>query len=954
MARLRDLVVLDSAPEPLFDAIARLASEVCGVPIALLSLVDAQRQWFKANIGLPGVSETPRDIAFCAHAIGDDAIFEVPDTTGDPRFAANPLVTADPSIRFYAGAPLTMPGGERIGTLCVIDREARRLNVAQASVLRSLAAVATQALIMRRDLITKALSVRSEFEQALGVSEARYRAIVEEQTELVSLARPDGTLAYVNPAYSRHFGMSPQQMTGTNLFDFIEPADRDAVRLQVSTVLASGEDRSGENRMVAATGEERWVAWTNRRQYDAHNQPLLHSVGRDITQRRRAELALRESQSFLKRTGQVAGVGGWQLELGSAALTWSDETRSIHEVDSDYVPTLDSALQFYAPAARLIVEEAVQMSIASGKPWDLELPIVTAKGREIWVRAVGEVDFEEGKAVRLIGALQDITVRKCLEQRVADSEQFIRQVTDNLPLRIAYVDHEQRYRFVNLPLCQRFGLPREDIIGRTRSELESGSAAPAESKHAAAALVGQVQRFEYEELLSGVSYRIESHLLPDVAADGTVRGFFSTGVDITERSAAERALRELTAILEKTPDFVMQADWRGQITYINPALRRVTGIAPDDPVTHRNFTEFHPTDTQQRFVDVIVPAVKSQGAWLGETTLYAAGRFELPVSYMVIGHPDATGRIASYSAVMRDISIEIKSKQEVQRQADILRSVTEAIPTTVVVVGTDGRYRFANGAFERYTGQPREKILGRTAAEVLGEAEIERRRPWMKRAFAGETVNFTLDYPSHDGTTYLSLTCVPLRGASGVVEGFVGISQDITQQRREQDRLTRLSQRDALTGLFNRAGFEEQVERCVQDGEGASLGLLYIDLDHFKPVNDRHGHQTGDRLLQLFAQRLSALVRPTDTVARLGGDEFAILLIGVRGSANAQMVAKKVIHAARTPFEVDTVTVSIGASVGVAFGVDPVAGWRDLVARADAMLFRAKEGGRGRQAGERE
>ena len=140
LARLRELVVLGSEPEPVFDSIARLASEVCGVPIALLSLVDDERQWFKANVGLAGINETPRDVAFCAHAIQRDAVFEIPDATLDPRFAANPLVTGAPDIRFYAGAPLVLSGGERVGTLCVIDRQARQLDETQARMLQSLAA----------------------------------------------------------------------------------------------------------------------------------------------------------------------------------------------------------------------------------------------------------------------------------------------------------------------------------------------------------------------------------------------------------------------------------------------------------------------------------------------------------------------------------------------------------------------------------------------------------------------------------------------------------------------------------------------------------------------------------------------------------------------------------------------------------------------------------------------
>lgn len=202
LATLRAMLVLDSPPEPLFDSLARMASEVCGTPTSLLSLVDEERQWFKANVGLPGVNQTPRDVAFCAHAIADDALFEVPDATQDERFLDNPLVVGDPGIRFYAGVPLIVAGGARIGTLCVIDRQARQLSEAQVRSLRERALLATQALVMRRDLIQRSLQVRNEHEQTLAASEARYRSFVEQQQDLISLARPNGKLQYVNPASS--------------------------------------------------------------------------------------------------------------------------------------------------------------------------------------------------------------------------------------------------------------------------------------------------------------------------------------------------------------------------------------------------------------------------------------------------------------------------------------------------------------------------------------------------------------------------------------------------------------------------------------------------------------------------------------------------------------------------------------------------------------------------------
>lgn len=148
---LRELLILDTPPEERFDRVARFAAEEFEVPIALVSLIDENRQWFKARVGLP-VCETHRDISFCGHAILQDGIFVIEDALLDARFADNPLVTGEPHIRFYAGAPLRLPGGgAAIGTLCLIDRRPRRLDSIGRAILGTL-----------RDLVVEELTRRSE------------------------------------------------------------------------------------------------------------------------------------------------------------------------------------------------------------------------------------------------------------------------------------------------------------------------------------------------------------------------------------------------------------------------------------------------------------------------------------------------------------------------------------------------------------------------------------------------------------------------------------------------------------------------------------------------------------------------------------------------------------------------------------------------------------------------
>ena len=174
----------------------------------------------------------------------------------------------------------------------------------------------------------------------------------------------------------------------------------------------------------AADGRPRWMAGTHM----------------DISQRKQAEAALRASQDFLDRTGRIGGVGGWEFDVAAQAVQWSDQTCRIHDLAPGYQPTVEEAIGYYAPEAQPVIAQAMQNAIASGQGYDLELPFITATGRAIWVRSVGEVEWVDGRALRLMGAFQDVSARRAMELALRRNAELVRSVIENLPCGLSVFD----------------------------------------------------------------------------------------------------------------------------------------------------------------------------------------------------------------------------------------------------------------------------------------------------------------------------------------------------------------------------------------------------------------------------------------------------------------------------------------------------------------------------------
>ena len=311
-----------------------------------------------------------------------------------------------------------------------------------------------------------------------------------------------------------------------------------------------------ENRVRHRDGHWVWVLTRGKVSQRARDGRPCWMAGThmDISARKQAEAALRASQDLLDRTGRIGGVGGWAFDIASQAIEWSDQTCRIHELPPGFRPTLDQAIAFYAPEARSVIALAVQQAVRSGQGWDLELPLITARGREVWVRAVGEAEILDGQVQRLLGAFQDITARRALAQALQCQSALVSSVIENLPCGLSVFDGELNLvaanrefgRLLDLPaaLCEAPTTRFEDIIrfnaarGEYGTEQVEATVQTILDRARAPALEHQFERVRPD----GTPLEIRGSPMPG-------GGFVTTYTDISARKRAEAEIERGAQLL---------------------------------------------------------------------------------------------------------------------------------------------------------------------------------------------------------------------------------------------------------------------------------------------------------------------------------------------------------------------------------------------------------------------
>jgi PAS domain S-box-containing protein len=435
LGALRRLGILDTAAEAEFDALARAASLACGVPISLLTLVDEHRQWFKANIGLEGVTETPRELAFCAHAIKGSALMEVPDATQDARFAHNTLVTGPPGIQFYAGAPIRLSNGHNVGTLCVIDLQPLQLNNTQREILCCLAKAAACAIEAWR-----AKHVQDQAARTLRDSEARLRqneALLRRVSEVAGIDNwhydLDTGAGFCSPGlYRIRGGDSSEPATIAAAIAFVAPSARPQFIAAIARAAAGEGGWDLELPLIRTDGTQIWVRSVGSADpYDdkaGDGKPAgISGTLQDITDRVNQFAALEKANERLSLATETCEVGIWEWQIPEDRTSFDARMHLLFGRRPEDAE-LDGRNWWLAvhPDDRAGLVQALDATVTTGVPLATEFRAVWPDGSVRLIQTSARaIRNAAGRIVRLSGVSWDVT-----ESRAAETMRVARDAAD--------------------------------------------------------------------------------------------------------------------------------------------------------------------------------------------------------------------------------------------------------------------------------------------------------------------------------------------------------------------------------------------------------------------------------------------------------------------------------------------------------------------------------------------
>ncbi|MCT7950263.1 SpoIIE family protein phosphatase [Ancylothrix sp. C2] len=507
---LRHYHILDTAPEPAFDDLVRLAAQICSTPTAQISLIDTDRQWLKAKFGW-SKGCMRRQFAFCAHGILCNGLFIVGDALQDSRFAAHPLVIGPPYIRFYAGVPLMTGDGLALGMLCVIDYKPRELSLEQQEMLQTLGRQVMTLMESRRQL------------RQMETTQAHLHNFLDRANVLIQSVRlSDGKLMSVNQTWRCTLGYSDAEIDEMWLWDVLHPESR---QLWLLEKLRQGQAIEGiELIFLSKNGDAVWVEGNIDCRVEA-GQPLSRWIFRNVTSRKYRQIFERSDE------------GLFQVTLDGRFCTANAALARIFGYDSpeQFLQCVENIGQLYAET-NLWKKCLQQLEIE--KELRQEEVMAWRNGSEIWVSQTLVLRQDvNGRSVGVEGFVRDVTTRKQSEVTIQMAKELLQTVLDAVPGAVSLISSNFRYLGVNRHLATIYNMPQEDFVNREVGFHQSKFGQFVRDFFASSASEASLEiDAEVEGSPSHAVLAKKWNWLGDEAA-------VFVGIDITQRKLAEAALQ---------------------------------------------------------------------------------------------------------------------------------------------------------------------------------------------------------------------------------------------------------------------------------------------------------------------------------------------------------------------------------------------------------------------------
>lgn len=466
IAALKSYRVLDTHAEQPYDDITRLASSITGCPIALVALIDKDRQWFKSRVGIE-IDETKRELAFCAQAIKTPSkLMVVEDASKDPQFKDNPLVTKAPHIRFYAGQPLVDSDGFALGTLCVIDTKPNTLSAEHKDAMAMLARMVITLLEARRN-------------NAILKIQNTYLEMAEQSADLGhwSINFATDEIIWSNEVYRIH-GVAPEEYTPElpSAIDFYHPDDRAIVEKHVKKAIEQKTSFAFDLRLIRPSGEIRYVSSKGETQLsEAGELENLFGTFQDITERVLAEQELKLNQERLNLAILGGEIGFWDWNVKTGVTNYSEHWAGMLGYVTSELKQDFSTWEKLCHKEDITYAQKMLEAYFSGQTdkYEIELRMKHKDGSTRWILSKGSIaeHDEEGKPSRVAGIHIDITQRKQNENQIEESRAFLQTIMDANPDLMFVKDSKFRIIQANPAFLNLYPEDmRDSIIGTTTIE----------------------------------------------------------------------------------------------------------------------------------------------------------------------------------------------------------------------------------------------------------------------------------------------------------------------------------------------------------------------------------------------------------------------------------------------------------------------------------------------------